>query len=163
MQRMAATPSRSASFEEEKRLAALDQPLRSQGTLRFSAPSHLEKRTTAPVQEDLVVDGSSLTLDKPAENVHYRVDLARVPELASLVLAIRGVLAGDLQGLRAHYSVGLEGTSEAWRLTLVPLEERVRQLLKVVRIEGAGDQALSVLTVQPNGDESRMTIRPAAG
>lgn len=159
---MAATPSKDASFREEKHLSALDQPVVSEGWLRFRAPARLEKHTTRPITEDLVVDGNRLVLDKPAENIHYDLDLRQVPELASLVEAIRGVLAGDIRSLRAHYSVGLEGQAANWKLTLVPTEARVKELLKVVRIEGSEGIVRTVETVQPNGDLSRMTIQPSA-
>ncbi|SNB66784.1 Outer membrane lipoprotein carrier protein LolA [Arboricoccus pini] len=159
---LAATSSKDASFKEEKHLSALDQPVVSQGWLRFRAPARLEKHTTSPITEDLVVDGNRLLLDKPAENVHYDLDLRQVPELASLVEAVRGVLAGDIQSLRAHYSVGLEGQAPGWKLTLVPTEARVKELLKVVRIEGREGTVQDVTTIQPNGDLSSMQIQPLA-
>ena len=153
----------SASFREEKRLAALEAPVVSTGRLLYVAPDRLEKHTTAPAIEDLTVTGRSLVLDRPAEQIHYAFDLDRVPEVASLVEAIRGVLAGDLMALRAHYSVGLEGELAGWRLTLVPVEAPVKQLLKLVRIEGAGSTVRLVETVQPNGDMSRMVMTPDQG
>ena len=74
---------------------------------------------------------------------------------------MRGTLAGDLEALRRHYSVGYEGTAAAWRLTLVPVDPGVRDLLKVVRVDGGGAELRRVETIEADGDVSTMTIEPA--
>lgn len=150
-----------AAFAEEKALAALTTPLVSRGTLLYAAPSRLEKRTETPFQERVAVDGDRLTYERPAEGVRRALDLDAAPELRGLVEAVRGTLAGDLAALRRHYSVGYEGTQDAWRLTLVPVDPRVRELLKVVRVDGAGADLRRVETVEADGDVSTMTIEPA--
>jgi len=152
-----------ASFREEKSLAALATPLVSEGTLLYAAPAHLEKHTTAPTQEDLVVDGDQLTIRKPSENLNRTLRLEQQPQIRALVESIRSTLAGDLRTLRRYYSVGLDGSPEHWRLTLVPLDSGTREFLKLVRIDGSGHDLVGVETVEPNGDTSHMTIRPSPG
>ena len=51
-----AKPAR-AAFHEKKFVALLDKPLESTGELLFTPPSRMEKRTTAPRVESVVVDG----------------------------------------------------------------------------------------------------------
>lgn len=150
-----------AAFAEEKALAVLATPLASRGTLLYAAPSRLEKRTETPFQERVAVDGDRLTYERPAEGVSRALDLDAAPELRGLVEAVRGTLAGDLAALRRHYSVGYEGTQDAWRLTLVPVDPRVRELLKVVRVDGTGTDLRRVETIEADGDVSTMTIEPA--
>ena len=82
MARLAQAPQRRANFVEEKTLAALTVPLRSEGRLEYRRPDHLEKITTAPQYESLVVEGGRLViaaggdpprvveLDGPAGNPH---------------------------------------------------------------------------------------------
>jgi len=124
-----------AAFVEEKALAALTSPLVSRGTLLYAAPSRLEKRTEAPFAERVAVDGDRLTYERPAEGVSRTLSLDQTPELRGLVEAVRGTLAGDLAALRRHYSVGYEGTPDAWRLTLVPVDAKVRELQDFVKAQ----------------------------
>lgn len=149
-----------SSFREEKRLAGLTMPLVSRGTLAFAAPDHVEKRTSEPIREEIVVDGDRLTYAKPKDGVRRTISLDTAPELRSLVEAVRGTLAGDLEALRRYYSVGFEDLGAGWRLTLVPVDERVRAFCKVVRIDGDGTALRRVETVEPDGDTALMVIEP---
>ena len=151
-----------AVFREEKTMAALNAPLESQGTLHYVAPAKLEKHTTAPNEELLAVDGDQLTLAKPAEKMRQTLRLDQQPEIRAFVESIRGTLAGDLPTLERYYSVGLDGTSDKWRLTLVPLSSRARDYLKVIRIEGSGPAIRRFESVEAGGDSSSMTIEPAS-
>jgi hypothetical protein len=162
MSMLAAKKESRATFHEVKNVAELSSPIVSEGRLLFVAPSHLEKRTVAPIVENLIVDGNLLTLQRPAEHLDRSLRLDQQPEVEALVEGIRGTLAGDLPALERHYSVGLDGTAVRWRLTLVPLHRRVQAFLKVLRLEGAGGDIQTVETVEVNGDVSRMTVEPEA-
>jgi outer membrane lipoprotein-sorting protein len=161
MRALANVRASTAAFTETKELAALEAPLVSRGTLRYRAPDHLEKRTTSPIDEVLTVDGDRLTYERPAQRVRRALDLDRAPELRGLVEAVRATLAGDLASLRRYYRVALEGTTDAWRLTLTPEAARVRDVLKVVRVDGAFAEVSRVETIEVSGDVTRMTIEPA--
>lgn len=151
----------SATFTESKEIRALTAAIESRGRLIWRAPAHLERHTDAPIQESIVVDGDQLIYAKPAEKVSRTLDLDRVPEVRGLVEAIRGTLAGDLAGLRRHYSVGFDGSPTAWKLTLVPLDQRVQRLIRVVELDGAGGRLDDVVTTEADGDITRMSITPA--
>ena len=157
MARLAAVQERRATFRETRRFAALDQPLESVGRLTYRRPGYIEKETSWPEQERLVMDGDRLVLTMGNEPPRV-VDLAAQPELRTLVEAIRGPLAGDLAALRRVFIVRAEGTVEAWRLDLTPVDPRAGRLLRRVAITGAGADVQEVLLVQANGDEQRMTI-----
>lgn len=161
MAAMAEIRDSSATFTETKEIKALTTPLESRGRLIWRAPSHLERHTDTPIQESIVVDGDRLTYAKPAEKVSRTLDLDRVPELRGLVEAIRGTLAGDLGLLRRHYSVGFDGGVDAWKLTLVPLDQRVQRLIRVVEIDGVRAALRHVVTTEADGDTIRMAITPA--
>lgn len=90
------------------------------------------------------------------------MSLAKAPELRGLVEAVRGTLAGDLDGLRRYYDVSLAGSVADWQLMLIPVDGRVENVLASVRIEGRATDLRQVETVEANGDISRMTIEPAA-
>ncbi len=157
MRRLAAVPESRASFVEDKTVAALAQPLRSQGWLAYRRPAYLEKATTEPVPENLLVDGDRLSLLVQGQQPRL-IDLNAEPALAALVDAVRGTLSGDLTALRRSYALALQGHPDAWRLTLTPLRPPLTDMLREVVVEGAGTALRSVRTVQANGDRSVMTI-----
>ena len=167
MDRLAQVRERRAAFREEKTIAALDRPLVSTGRLLYRHPGHLEKITTAPKGESLVVDGDRLTIQLAGEPARA-VDLARQPELGALVDTVRGVLSGDLALLRRHYRVQAEageggrtgGAGGSWRFTLTPSGAAASQFVRLVVVEGRGAEPRSIRTVQANGDEQRLTIEP---
>ena len=93
-----------SNFREEKELAGLTAPLLSSGTLAYSAPNHLEKRTSQPFRSDHR-RGRLADLCQAGRRHPLHHDPDKAPELRGLVEAVRGTLAGDLMGLRRYYSV----------------------------------------------------------
>ncbi len=160
MARLAAVPERRATFHETRRFSALDRPLESTGRLLYRRPGHVEKLTTWPEPESLVIDGDRLVLTSGNEPPRV-VDLSGQPELRTLVEAIRGPLSGDLAALQRAFTVRAEGTPGAWRLDLSPLDPRAARFLRRVGIAGAGADVQEVLLVQANGDEQRTQITAA--
>lgn len=160
MDRLAAIPERSATFHEEKHFSILAFPLTSQGRLAYRRPAHFEKITDFPLPESLVVDGNRLTLVAGNEAPHSFV-LASQPEIAALVDAVRGALAGNLALLERHYRIEARGGPAAWRLTLLPVAPELQRLLHDIAIEGAGTDIRSIRLIQADGDWQMMTIAPA--
>ena len=159
MAALASVPERRAAFQETRRFAALDQPLLSTGHLLYRRPGYLAKTTDWPQPETLVVDDARLVLT--AGNEAPRVlDLGAMPELRTLVDAIRGPLAGDLPALRQAFAVTAAGNMAGWTLGLVPLDPRAARLLRLAEVSGRGVDVLAVRLVQANGDEQQMTIKP---
>jgi hypothetical protein len=159
MERLAQVPERQARFHEEKTLAALEHPVASVGRLVYRRPNHLEKHTTEPVTESLVVEGDTLTIAfgrDPARTV----DLAAAPELQALVDTVRGTLAGDLKTLQRYYTIEAAGTLPSWRLTLTPSAPVVARFVRRVIVDGAATNPTLIQIVQVNGDEQRMFIEP---
>ena len=149
-----------ASFVEKKFVALLDKPVESRGELVFTPPSRLEKRTTAPRPDSVVVDGDVLTLDRAGRKQSLR--LREHPAIAVLVESIRATLAGDLASLTKTYSTALAGDAAQWRLTLRPLDPSLGTLVERLEIAGSQAQVRTVEIFQADGDRSVMTLTPIA-
>ena len=159
MQLLARVQESQATFTEVKVMANLTRPLQGSGRLSYRRPSHLEKTTLEPQAERLVVDGERLTLAE-GNAAPKTINLNGEPVIRALVDAIRGTLSGDLAALRRSYAVSMEGNTAAWRLTLLPTDPSVAQLIVSTTIEGAGASLRAVQTALTNGDHIRMTIAP---
>ncbi len=161
MGQLSRIPERHARFTEERRFAALTVPLVSQGELVYRRPGHLEKRTTIPRPERLVVDGDTLAVTN-AEGGTQTISLADHPEAGMLVDAVRGPLSGDIASLQRHYRVLVTGDPNNWQMSLTPTDPVAARLVRSVTIEGAALSIRVIAIVQANGDTQRMTIQDAA-
>ncbi len=147
-------------FVEQHFLAVLKRPTESSGELRYDAPDRLEKRTLQPHAETLLLAGGILTIERG----HSRrvLDLHAFPQVQPFVESIRATLAGDRGALERMFDIEFGGSVDRWAMSLVPLQDKVKESVAEVRIDGARDQLLRVEIRQPDGDRSLLTLRPAA-
>jgi hypothetical protein len=157
-QSLAGDKPRRATFHEKKMLALLDKPVESSGELVFTPPSRLEKRTTRPREESIVIEGDVATIERAGKR--QTLKLSQYPAIAVLIDSIRSTLAGDLASLTKTYSTAVSGDAGHWRLTLRPLDPSLGSLVEHVEISGAQSQVRAVEIFQADGDRSVMTLTP---
>jgi hypothetical protein len=158
MSTLAQRKSGEARFIEERIVSGLDQPLRYTGTMSFAAPDRLVRLTLTPRRESFVVEGNQITLQR-GERVR-RLPLDSVPELAAMVAAMRGTLAGDGSVLRRYFKATVDGTAPRWTLTLVPLDFQLLGVVRQLRIDGMQADVRVVELQLADGDRSVTTIEP---
>jgi hypothetical protein len=158
MQRLAQVKQSRAHFVERKYLKVLKVPLELSGTLTYSRPGYLEKRTLAPKPETLMVQDDKLTLENPARNERRVLKLQDYPVLWGFIESIRATLGGDLPALERFYRVELEGEPAAWRLYLVPRERKMSEVISLIRIDGRQAHIDAIEVQETRGDRSVMKI-----
>ncbi len=156
---LAAVPERRARFTEERRFAALDQPLLSSGRLFWRRPDLLEKHTEAPEAETLRITGDQVEVTRASQPTRS-FSLAAQPQLRGFAEAMRAPLAGDLTTLERLFDTSLSGTPAAWHLRLAPRDGRMRQAMAALDIEGALAEPREIRLLQPNGDSQTLRIEP---
>jgi hypothetical protein len=149
-----------ARFVEERFVAGLDQPLRSSGTLSFTAPDRFARTTLEPRPESMSVEGNTVTLKRGGRTRQMTLDA--VPEATALVEALRGTLNGDLATLQKYYTARVDGNATRWKLTLQPLAQRLGTQVRQLDIEGQGPDLKSVEVLLAGGDRSVMSIETVA-
>ena len=160
MRSLAQTRSSHARFVEKKTIAMLDQAVESSGELFYSAPDHLEKRTLKPKPESMILDHGTLVIERGRQK--HRLQLQDYPELAAFIDSIRATLAGDRKALERSYRLSLDGTAEHWTLQLLPVDEKMRAVVKGIRIAGVRDALRSIEITQADGDSSLMLVEKLA-
>lgn len=158
MQDLAQVKEAKGKFVERKFLSVLKRPLESSGTLLFQAPGHLEKHTLTPKIESLVLDQGALTIDIKARNIKRTLVLQEYPALWAFVESVRSTLAGDLPTLERFYTIELKGDAAHWKMRLLPIEPRTRDVLSEIRISGRGNWVDSIDTFEVNGDRALMEV-----
>jgi outer membrane lipoprotein-sorting protein len=158
MANLAAQKSGEARFTEQRFVRGIDGPLESSGTLSFTAPDKLVRRTESPREESMVVDGNALTLSRGGRTRSLTLD--SMPELSGMVDALRGTLSGNATVLRQQFKTELGGTEAAWTLQLTPVDERLAAQVRSLRLSGRGGEVLGVEMDFIGGDRSVMRIVP---
>ncbi|MDM0045572.1 outer membrane lipoprotein carrier protein LolA [Variovorax dokdonensis] len=161
MSRLAAQPKGEARFTEQRFVRGIEGPLESSGSLSFTAPDKLVRRTESPREESMVVDGNALTLSRGGRTRSLALD--SMPELRGMVDALRGTLSGDARVLRQQFKTELGGTEAAWTLQLTPVDERLAAQVRTLRLTGRGGDVLGVEMEFIGGDRSVMRIVPQRG
>jgi outer membrane lipoprotein-sorting protein len=156
MESLARNKSARATFVETKHIAMLSAPLVSSGELLYTAPDKLEKRTLKPKPETMAIDGDMLSIARGRQK--YELQLQAQPELAAFIDSIRGTLAGDRSALERNYRLGLQGTADSWVLQLLPTDDRMRAVVRSIRISGVQGEVKSIEIDQADGDSSLMVI-----
>jgi len=149
-----------ATFKEKRTVDMLERTLESSGRLSFAAPDTFVRETLKPRQEKVAVVGNSVTMSAGSRS--RTVPLDSVPEAAVIMEAIRGTLTGNRELLERHFNAAVSGNSQRWVLELVPIEPRLRELVRSVQLGGQQSQVREVTVTMADGDRSVMTIEPVA-
>jgi len=149
-------------FEETTFSHLLTQPLKTQGTLRFTPSTGLEKHITAPHDERYLVDGDTVLFESKTKGTKRTLSLHDYPVLRAFIEAFRSTLADDVVTLKRFYSVTLQGEPRRWVLILRPLDKAVQELVESIRFSGERDQVRSIEILAPDGDRSVMVIATGA-
>jgi hypothetical protein len=149
-------------FEETAFSNLLTQPLKTQGILRFTPPTVLEKHITAPHDERYLVEGDTVLFESKTKGTNRTLSLQDYPALRAFIEAFRSTLANDVITLRRLYSVTLQGEPRRWVLILRPLDKAVQALVESIRFSGEKEQVSSIEILAPDGDRSVMVITTGA-
>lgn len=158
MQLLAQQKSRKATFVEKKYIAALQEPLESSGELTFAAPDRLEKRILKPKPEAVILEGDKLIVER-SNGRKMTLSLRDRPEVSGFVESMRATLVGNRAALEQFYGLQLEGSADAWKLSLTPLQPQMLKILSQIRIAGAHDIVETIEFLHADGDRSLMTIK----
>ena len=147
----------SARFVEEKRIALLATPIRSEGTIDFVAPGTLMRRVTAPTESAALIERGRLTM--LANGRREEIDLTSNAVVGGLVSSFADVLAGDRVALERTYRIDYERLEGGdWKLTLHPKGAPLNQFLTSMEMVGHGRGVKTMRMVEVSGDETRTTF-----
>lgn len=144
------------SFTERHVTSLLDHPIDSSGELFYDSPARLEKRTTKPRSERLVLENGQLNFER--RNKTYHLALADYPKAVPYIDSIRATLAGDRPALERVFHLAFSESGADWVLALTPLDAQLAAEVTAIRIEGSSAQIRTVSMQWMNGDRSVMTL-----
>lgn len=159
MQQLSQNRSADARFTEVKHLAALEQPLELQGVVRYRPPATMEKEITQPYVEEFIITEDEFRSKREGRPTKSYA-LADYPVLQAFAASFTATMAGDLETLRRHYQLALNGNPARWTLILSPLNKELAARLSRIELSGAEGKVQRIETLQADGDRSVMSLYP---
>ena len=145
-----------ARFTEERFVSTFSDPLRSSGTLSFTAPDRFVRQTLEPRPESMEVQGNNLVLKRGGRTRQLALDA--IPEVAALVEAVRGTLSGNAAALQKYFRVAVSGQAGKWVLVLTPIDNKLLAQVMQIEIVGQNADLRSIALALGGGDRSLMLI-----
>lgn len=150
-----------AKYVEEKKIAMLKRPLRSEGTVLFAAPGLLLRRVEQPEKSAMLLDGEVLKVSD-ASGVRT-IELGESPIVRHFVLTFVYVLRGDRSALEKLYTLSFkalegqgEGQGQAWQLELVPKQADLKRFVARAQLQGHGVIVDRMTLLEETGDSTVM-------
>ncbi len=151
------SPGLFARFSEQRKIALLVSPLKSEGTVHFDRKKGLARHTTAPKKQSLLLAGSELTFWDGVKTEHVRLDGS--PALRAFAEGFSMLLSADRAGLEKSFEFELVGNpKEDWTLTLAPKSAELKNIVKAIVVKGRGEVFTSVDVQEKNGDNTLTTF-----
>lgn len=141
------------NFTQEKHLRALSQPLVSAGTFVLARDHGLLWLLRQPVQQDYRITVRGISRRGPSgwRQIDQQGPAARQNEL------FLAVLQGNTEALQRDFELQLNGTAQAWSLTLTPRSKLLGQIFTNILIQGAAT-AERVELVEAQGDSTLLLL-----
>ncbi|WP_157956831.1 LolA family protein [Salinicola aestuarinus] len=141
-------PSVTGRFEQQRELADLDATMTSRGHFRFERGERVVWQLEQPVEERITLT--------PEAIVNASGD--RAPpggeQVARLFLEL---LEGDWASLESRFAIALDGSAEAWQVTLTPKAEALARRIREIHLSG-GESVDTLEMHAPNGDRLRVRL-----
>lgn len=153
----AAMTGMSARFVEEKQIALLARPVRSEGTLYFTAPGRLMRRVTSPTTSAALIEGDTLTF--VGDGRREEIPISSNAVVGGFVSSFRHVLAGDRAALEQAFTLRFEALGgQRWRLRLLPRNPDLRRFLSEMELVGEGPSVATMVMREASGDVTTTTF-----
>jgi hypothetical protein len=153
---LARSPGFFARFHEEKQIALLVAPLKSDGTIHFDKQRGLARHTLSPQKQSVLLSGSTLTLWDGTKT--ETVPLQSSAPLRALAEAFSLLLAADRASLEKSFSLRFQASGQSWRLALVPTLADLKKLVSEVDVAGEALTPKTLVVREASGDESSMAL-----
>lgn len=148
----------SARFVEEKTIALLATPIRSEGEVHFVAPGTLMRRVTSPTTSAALIERGRLTM--VANGQRQEIDLTSNAVVGGFISSFADVLAGDRVALERTYRITYARLPDGdWKLTLRPKGAPLNQFLTEMEMIGNGRSVKTMRMIEVSGDVTLTTFR----
>ena len=153
LRHMATTRGVVAEFREEKRLALLEAPIETRGTLYFVPPDKLARVTRTPAATRLLLVGDRMRFEDEAGV--SEIDLSANPVARQFAQNLIVLWRGDRKALESLYRLDFAADGPRWTLVLSPKDAPLRDFIRSIRIAGDGPAIGEMELIESDGDRTQ--------
>lgn len=148
----------SGRFQQDKYIAVLPQPLRSEGRFSYDPEQGLDWETLSPIANRLRFNEQGIvqTVDS---KVVWEVDAGQ-PAVVTISQVMSSVLAMNWEVLQEYFMLSGSVSADSWQLHLEPREAVLKQVVDAIAISGNRDVE-SLTLMEANGDRTEIKFSPA--
>jgi hypothetical protein len=161
LRRLARPAPATTAFMEVHFSPLLSRPLIVSGKLEYDGPDSLARTVEQPYSEHTEIHGDQVSVtrgnDKPRT-----FSLQRAPELKTLLSSFSALLSGNRQQLEQSFALSVTGDDAHWSMGLTPLDNRVKQRVSRILVNGQAASPRCMTTTAPDGSVTVMLMEDAA-
>jgi hypothetical protein len=146
----------SCTFTEQKHVALLARPLKSNGTIVFDRTRGVSRTTLAPKPQQVVLTPTTLRLRSAGRTEEVPLDKSK--DLRAFATVFPTLLRGDRKELEAAFELAVFRDAGWWALTLTPKAESLRKLVKQVTVFGHESALASLQITEASGDTTETKL-----
>lgn len=151
--RCAHSPGLLAQFTEEKQIALLAAPLRSEGTVHFAPDRGLARHVRKPAPQSVLVTDRDLAFWDGKQV--KRMSLASSPTLETFARAFAMILTANRAELEKSFALDFQPSgADGYTLRLAPTGAELKKMLAGITVTGHGLTVESLVVREANGDVS---------
>ena len=150
-QLLALNEAKQASFEQEKQVAGLSQPLKASGELLLVRDRGLWWQQQKPFPLTLVLTPTRMVQQMAGQPATV-IDNPQLLEFSQMLLALFG---SDEATLSRYFSIDFDSTEAGWQLVLVPTLAPLDKVFASLTLSGQG-QLDQLLIADKQGDSTRI-------
>jgi outer membrane lipoprotein-sorting protein len=140
-----------ARYQEEKRIALLKRPLRSDGEIAFATPNLLARHAVNPEPSTVLLEGDVLRIADASGT--RRIDLRESSIVRHFVMTFMYVLSGNRKALDGLYRMQFDALADGhWRLALTPKQADLGRIIARATVLGRGLVVEQMTIDEPTGD-----------
>lgn len=146
----------SCTFTEEKHVALLARPLKSNGTIVFDRTKGISRITLAPKPQQVVLTPTTLRMKSAGRTEEVPLDKSK--DLRAFATVFPALLRGDRKELEAAFELAAYRDADWWALTLTPKAASLQQLVKQVTVIGNKSELVSLQISEASGDTTETKL-----
>lgn len=150
-QTLTQSPYLQARFTQEKSIAAMSRPLKTEGQLMLARDAGVLWQIEKPYTIAYFLSAEQLI--EFADGQKTVQDAAKLPWLKQISTVMNALLAGDTVRLATLFELRLSGSAAHWQLSLVPKKPELAHVITRIELQGAA-QIEAMQLIEASGDKT---------
>jgi outer membrane lipoprotein-sorting protein len=144
-----------STFEQQRHMALLADPIESSGTIIFETPNRLRWDTVKPYRSVLIANGKDVAQFEEMDGVWKKLNIGYAAAMGKVMDSVALIWRGNLAGQQDQYRFSLKPGEEPV-LTLTPSDSGMRKVISAIELHFQKNLASvsRVVLKEPGGDRT---------